>query len=88
MLALFDITCVAFFFALILTPLVRNLSHRAGVLDHPDGDRKHHTTSVPRTGGLAVALSYALALAFLLVAPYRNLTIDLTAGMSTAFRRG
>ena len=84
MLALFDITCVAFFFALILTPLVQNLSRRAGILDHPDGGRKHHTSSIPRSGGVAVALSYALALGFLVIAPYRNLTIDLTAGVSTA----
>jgi UDP-GlcNAc:undecaprenyl-phosphate GlcNAc-1-phosphate transferase len=48
--------------ALVLTPLVRRLAHRAGALDAPGG-RKIHRVSVPRLGGVAVVLAVVLALA-------------------------
>ncbi|HEV8615455.1 MAG TPA: MraY family glycosyltransferase [Methylomirabilota bacterium] len=48
--------------ALVLTPLVRRIAHRAGALDAPGG-RKIHSASVPRLGGVAVVLAVALALA-------------------------
>ncbi len=48
--------------ALVLTPLVRRLAHRAGVLDEPAA-RKIHTTSVPRVGGVAVVAALLLTIA-------------------------
>lgn len=45
----------------LLTPVARYLSNRWGIVDHPDGGRRIHKTPIPRTGGLAVALSYVLA---------------------------
>ncbi len=86
MLVLFDITCIAFLFALILTPAVRNVANRFGFVDRPDSKRKFHLGSVPRVGGDSVALAYTLALAFIVVAPYRNLSFDLTTGISAALR--
>lgn len=85
MFALFDVACVALLLALILTPLVRDLANRFGWVDHPDSDRKWHTTSVPRVGGIAVALSYALSLCFVVVAPYRNISIDIPRSVSAAW---
>jgi len=84
MFILFDVTCVAFLLSLILTPLIRNLSNRLGFVDLPDGNRKSHPISIPRVGGLAVALAYGLSLIFVYFAPYRNVTIDLPRGLSGA----
>lgn len=74
---LFDLTCISFLAALLLTPLVRSLSVRWGVVDRPDGKRKIHGHPIPRMGGVAVAAAYTLALAFILFAPYRNVEIDI-----------
>jgi UDP-GlcNAc:undecaprenyl-phosphate/decaprenyl-phosphate GlcNAc-1-phosphate transferase len=52
---------LAFFMSLVLTPLVRDLALAEGVVDRPDGRRKTHRTAVPRLGGIAVHLSFALA---------------------------
>jgi UDP-GlcNAc:undecaprenyl-phosphate/decaprenyl-phosphate GlcNAc-1-phosphate transferase len=49
--------------AALLTPVVGRGSARLGLVDAPGG-RKVHVRSVPRTGGLAVVLSAALALMF------------------------
>jgi UDP-GlcNAc:undecaprenyl-phosphate/decaprenyl-phosphate GlcNAc-1-phosphate transferase len=48
--------------ALILTPGARALGRRLGIVDLP-GQRKIHTTSVPRLGGVSVTLAAVLALA-------------------------
>jgi UDP-GlcNAc:undecaprenyl-phosphate GlcNAc-1-phosphate transferase len=45
----------------VLTPLVRGLAVRRGLLDRPDGRRKAHPTPVPRLGGLAVYASFLAA---------------------------
>ena len=52
----------AFILSLCLTPLVRTLARRAGVLDVPDGKRKRHPWPVPKFGGLAVFLAFYLCL--------------------------
>jgi UDP-GlcNAc:undecaprenyl-phosphate GlcNAc-1-phosphate transferase len=48
--------------ALLLTPAVRGLARRWHLVDAP-GQRKIHIVSVPRVGGVAVALAMLLALA-------------------------
>jgi UDP-GlcNAc:undecaprenyl-phosphate/decaprenyl-phosphate GlcNAc-1-phosphate transferase len=48
--------------ALALTPAVRTLARRWDLVDAP-GQRKIHTVSVPRIGGVAVTLGMLLALA-------------------------
>jgi UDP-GlcNAc:undecaprenyl-phosphate/decaprenyl-phosphate GlcNAc-1-phosphate transferase len=53
---------VAALLAAALTPLVRRLARRRGLVDAP-GQRKIHTASVPRIGGVAVTLAAVLALA-------------------------
>ena len=45
---------------LMLTPLVRSLARRAGMVDVPD-ERRPHATPTPRGGGLAVVVGFWLA---------------------------
>lgn len=52
----------AFVVCLALTPVVRETFQRFGIVDCPDRTRKFHTRSVPRVGGIAVAVSYVAAL--------------------------
>lgn len=51
----------AFFIALILTPIIRDISRSFNVVDRP-GQRKVHLHPVPRVGGVAIAISYGLSL--------------------------
>lgn len=85
MFVFFDVTCVAFVLSLILTPWIREMARRLGLVDTPDAKRKLHRGDIPRVGGVAVALSYLLALAFILVAPYRHVDFDIPRGLSAAF---
>ena len=57
---------LAFLISLLLTPLVRDVFLKMGVVDVPDGERKFHRTSIPRVGGIAIFLSYTIAYAALL----------------------
>ena len=50
---------VACVLTLAVTPLVRARSIAAGWLDRPDQRRKFHARAIPRTGGVAVMVSYA-----------------------------
>ena len=52
----------AFVLSLLLTPLVRELNRRLGMVDIPDA-RRINTTPIPRGGGVAVILSFALTTA-------------------------
>jgi len=56
---------LAFLISLLLTPLVRDVFLKMGVVDVPDGERKFHRTSIPRVGGIAIFLSYTIAYAAL-----------------------
>ena len=62
----------AFCACVVLTPVVRNVFLRARILDHPDSDRKLHCIATPRVGGIAILLSYAVALGVALVLPLRG----------------
>src|SRR5258708_2548345 len=86
MLVLFDVSCLAFLFALVLTPWVRNVANRLGLVDKPDAGRKMHLVSVPRVGGIGVAVAYTLALVFVAFAPYRNLSVDVPGSINAALK--
>ena len=45
---------------LILTPLAISLARKAGVVDHPNDERRVHTTPTPRWGGLAMYAAFLL----------------------------
>jgi UDP-GlcNAc:undecaprenyl-phosphate GlcNAc-1-phosphate transferase len=58
---------VAIICATILTPLVRRLAQRFGVLDHALSSRKIHGRPIPRLGGIAIVLAFYLPLVGLLL---------------------
>jgi len=51
----------AFFIALVLSPIIRDIFRSYNVVDHP-GHRKVHAYPVPRLGGIAVGIAYAIGL--------------------------
>jgi UDP-GlcNAc:undecaprenyl-phosphate GlcNAc-1-phosphate transferase len=67
MYSLLFLAVVSFALSLLLTPVVRNIFHRLGLVDHPDDARKLHKRPIPRVGGIAIALAYTLAFGLLLV---------------------
>jgi UDP-GlcNAc:undecaprenyl-phosphate GlcNAc-1-phosphate transferase len=54
---------IATFSSLVLTPLLRRLCQRYGILDHPRDDRRLHVRPMPRLGGIAIFLAVVLGLA-------------------------
>jgi UDP-GlcNAc:undecaprenyl-phosphate GlcNAc-1-phosphate transferase len=54
MYSLIFLGLVSLALSLFLTPLVRNLAWRHGLVDHPDKQRKIHTAPIPRMGGVAI----------------------------------
>ncbi|MDQ2777580.1 MAG: undecaprenyl/decaprenyl-phosphate alpha-N-acetylglucosaminyl 1-phosphate transferase [Acidobacteriota bacterium] len=66
MYALIALGAVSLALCLVLTPLCRDICLKLDLVDHPDNDRKIHKTPIPRIGGVAIALSYVGALAFML----------------------
>lgn len=57
----------AFAIALILTPALRSLFLRHGMVDHPDEARKLHARAVPNMGGIPIAIAYAASFAVLML---------------------
>jgi len=51
----------AFLIALVLTPIIRDISRSFDILDRP-GFRKIHAYPIPRVGGIAIAVAYVIAL--------------------------
>jgi UDP-GlcNAc:undecaprenyl-phosphate GlcNAc-1-phosphate transferase len=60
MYSLAFLAAISFLLTLLITPVVRNTLRRFGILDHPS-DRKPHPHAIPRVGGVAILLAYALA---------------------------
>jgi UDP-GlcNAc:undecaprenyl-phosphate/decaprenyl-phosphate GlcNAc-1-phosphate transferase len=60
---------VSFLCCLALTPLVRRWSQWKGLVDLPNVKRKHHAKPTARTGGMAIGMSYLVALGLLLLSP-------------------
>jgi UDP-GlcNAc:undecaprenyl-phosphate GlcNAc-1-phosphate transferase len=53
---------LAFGLALLITPLAGKLAFKLGILDRPDDKLKTHARPIPYLGGLAVYLSFVIAL--------------------------
>ena len=49
-------------FTFTLTPPVRVLAHKLGAIDVPTDNRRMHKIPIPRMGGLAIFISFALAI--------------------------
>jgi len=58
---------VSFLIALLLTPLVRNLFRRMGLVDKPDRLRKLHAVAIPRVGGIPLVAAYIAAFGVVLL---------------------
>jgi UDP-GlcNAc:undecaprenyl-phosphate/decaprenyl-phosphate GlcNAc-1-phosphate transferase len=71
------LTLCSLLFALVLTPLVRTLSQRLGLVDLPGEHRKIHLAPIPRTGGVAIGVSYLLALFLLANLPMKAWSVVL-----------
>jgi len=56
-------------FGAILTPLIRRLAHRLGVLDHALSSRKIHGKPIPRLGGVAIVIAFYVPLTALTLFP-------------------
>jgi UDP-GlcNAc:undecaprenyl-phosphate GlcNAc-1-phosphate transferase len=61
MIELFWIAGKAFVIALIVTPIIRDISRSFNLVDRP-GKRKVHAYPIPRVGGMAIALAYGVSL--------------------------
>jgi UDP-GlcNAc:undecaprenyl-phosphate/decaprenyl-phosphate GlcNAc-1-phosphate transferase len=61
-------SAVALVVSLAVTPIVRLIAERRGLLDQPDAERKVHEFPVPRLGGVAIAIAFGAAIAFAAVA--------------------
>jgi UDP-GlcNAc:undecaprenyl-phosphate GlcNAc-1-phosphate transferase len=57
----------SFVLSLVLTPICRDVFRSYGVVDRPDQARKLHQNPIPRTGGIAIAISYSAC--FLWIVP-------------------
>ena len=51
----------AFLIAVILTPIIRDISRSFNLVDRP-GKRKVHAHPLPRVGGIAIAIAYCISL--------------------------
>jgi UDP-GlcNAc:undecaprenyl-phosphate/decaprenyl-phosphate GlcNAc-1-phosphate transferase len=51
----------AFLIALVLTPIIRDISRSFNIVDRP-GFRKVHAYPIPRVGGVAIAVAYTITL--------------------------
>jgi UDP-GlcNAc:undecaprenyl-phosphate GlcNAc-1-phosphate transferase len=60
-----------FLVCLAITPLIRKILLRWGILDFPDEGRKQHNRTVARAGGLALAVAYPVTLGALLLMPFQ-----------------
>ena len=65
MYSLIFLAAVSFVWSLLLTPLVRNVFRRFGIVSHPGAARSLHKRPIPRVGGVAIAFSYVMAFACL-----------------------
>ncbi len=65
MLVLLLLGVSSFLLCLLLTPLVRDIFRKAGLVDRPDADRKFHVRAVPRVGGIPIVLACAGSFAML-----------------------
>jgi UDP-GlcNAc:undecaprenyl-phosphate GlcNAc-1-phosphate transferase len=85
MYSLAVLALASFVAALLLTPLCRDLSLRWGIVDAPDHRRKRHAATVPRVGGVVIALTYLACFGLLLVSPLKGALL-VKAGLPVAWK--
>jgi len=70
MYSLFLLGLISFISSLLLTPFIRNLFRRFGIVDQPGEARKLHSHPIPRVGGIAIVLAYVLSFSILLLSGF------------------
>lgn len=70
----------AFVIAIILTPIIRDISRSFNLVDRP-GKRKVHAYPLPRVGGVAIAIAYCVALM-----TFSGASVSLAGGETPAWR--
>src|SRR5467141_2482018 len=70
MSSLFLLGLISFISSLLLTPFIRNLFRRFGIVDQPGEARKLHSHPIPRVGGIAIVLAYVLSFSILLLSGF------------------
>src|ERR1700693_1065854 len=53
--------------SLVLTPIFRDFFAFLEMVDQPDAHRKLHARPIPRVGGIAIAITYTLVMAAVLI---------------------
>jgi len=75
---------VAFLACAIITPVLRRVLVRCGVIDVPDARRKLHGRAVARGGGIAIAISYAVTAALIFAWLDRSAALDRLLAVTAA----
>src|SRR5207244_1220654 len=65
----------SFLVSLVLTPCIRNIFRKLGVVDEPNEERKVHHKPIPRVGGVAIVLAYVLSFSILLLSGFAGRSI-------------
>jgi len=66
---------VSFLVTIVLTPLMRALAHRHGVVDDPDNKRKVHTQPIAYLGGVSIFLGWIAGVTVsIFLRPHNDLT--------------
>ena len=76
---------VAFLVTLFVTPLMRQLALRNGVVDMPSDSRKMHSTPIAYLGGVAIFIGMMAAIAFTYIEPDLEPRIDLIGTHLSAY---
>ena len=75
---------VSFLVTIVLTPLMRALAHRNGVVDDPDNKRKVHSTPIAYLGGVSIFLGWLAGISMaVFLHPHNNplTTVQLPPGI-------
>jgi UDP-GlcNAc:undecaprenyl-phosphate GlcNAc-1-phosphate transferase len=66
----------SFALCFLLTPVLRNLAARRGLVDQPDLDRKRHQVAVPRIGGVPVVFACLVSVGVVVVSGRGNSALE------------
>lgn len=72
MYSILFLAVIGFVLSIAVTPLVRKVCLRAGLVDRPDHSRKLHKRDIPRVGGVSLGLAYSLTFGILFVTPLKG----------------
>jgi UDP-N-acetylmuramyl pentapeptide phosphotransferase/UDP-N-acetylglucosamine-1-phosphate transferase len=64
--------CSAFVISFVLTPLLREIFRRLGIVDVPGDARKIHKAAIPRCGGAPLAAAYLGSFVVLMFSPLQG----------------